>query len=143
MSVIRTCPSCGQKNRQPADRLADTAVCGACKTSLGPLAEPVDADAELFDTVTRESRKPVLVDFWAAWCAPCRLAAPEVKKVAADMAGRAVVLKVDTERHPELAARFNVQGIPNFVVIKDGQVAFQQAGLARHADMQRWLEAAS
>jgi thioredoxin 2 len=67
------------------------------------------------------------------------MAAPEVERTASTMAGRAVVLKVDTEAHPELAARFGVQGIPNFVVLKDGQVVFQQAGLVPHTQMQEWL----
>jgi thioredoxin 2 len=71
------------------------------------------------------------------------MAAPEVEGVAADMAGRAVVLKVDTDRHPELAARYGVQGIPNFVVLKGGRVVFQQAGVARKADMRAWLERAA
>jgi thioredoxin 2 len=81
-----------------------------------------------------------MVDFWASWCGPCKMAAPEVQQLAREMEGRALVLKVDTEAHPALAARFGVQSIPNFVVLRDGKAVFQRAGLALRAEMRRWLE---
>jgi thioredoxin 2 len=122
--------------------LADTGRCGACKAELPAVGEPIDADPAFFDEVVRSAKVPVLVDFWAEWCGPCRMAAPEVKRTAGNMAGRALVLKVDTEAHPELAARFNVRGIPNFLILKDGQVVAQRPGLVSHTQLEQWLRSA-
>jgi thioredoxin 2 len=141
--MIRQCKVCGARNRVPARHLADTGKCGSCKSSLPPLDGPLAVGEAEFDEIASQARVPVLVDFWASWCGPCRMAAPEVEALAKEMSGRAVVLKVDTEQYPELAVRYRVQSIPNFLVLRDGRVVMQQAGVVPRTVMRQWLESAA
>ncbi len=141
--MLRNCAACGKTNRIPAARLAESARCGSCKAALEPLNTPLEVGAEELDEIVRTATVPVLIDFWAAWCMPCRMAAREVARVAREMAGEAIVLKVDTEKHPQLAARFGVQGIPNFAVLSGGNLVLQEAGLVDHRQLERWLTEAA
>jgi thioredoxin 2 len=127
--VVRKCTRCGAENRIPPKHIAHAGKCGGCKAELPANDAPIDVDEGAFDRIVSESPVPVLVDFWAEWCGPCQMAAPEVKHAAHELAGQAVVLKVNTEESPNLAARYNVRGIPNFAVFRGGKLIHQQAGL--------------
>jgi thioredoxin 2 len=127
--MIRRCPSCSSSNRIPSARLGEAARCGRCKAPLTPIAEPVAiSTAADFDEIVRGSPLPVLVDFWADWCGPCRMVAPELEKLARAHAGRVVVLKVDTEALPEVASRYGIRSIPSFLRFDGGRETRRAAG---------------
>jgi len=141
-TTLTTCPACRAKNRVPASHLADVGRCGACKAPLNPAAEPIEANSGNLLAIIEEATVPIFVDFWAPWCGPCLAAAPEVAALAQEMAGRALVLKVDTEAHPDLASLYQIQSIPHFAIFRGGKLVMQRSGLAPRSELRRWLEQA-
>ena len=127
--MIVECHACAKQNRLPAARLTDRARCAACKNGLLPAAHPIAvASAQDFDELIRDAAEPVLVDFWAAWCPPCRAVAPELERLAAARAGSVVVAKVDTEALPEVSARFGIRSIPTMILFRGGKEASRVSG---------------
>jgi thioredoxin 2 len=127
--LIVTCPSCGQGNRLAYASLAARTRCGRCKTELPAPAGVVEPEtAEAFAALVGQSALPVFVDFWAPWCGPCRMVAPEIERLAQLAAGEAIVAKVNTEALPDIGGRFGIQSIPTFVVFRGGAEAARTSG---------------
>ncbi len=125
--IYLACPSCGAMNRVPVDKLAQGPRCGSCKTPVDP-GKPQALTAATFDKVAKEGDLPVLLDFWAPWCGPCRMVAPALEALARRHQGRIVVAKVNTDEEQQLGQLFRISGIPTLVVMNGGREVDRSVG---------------
>lgn len=133
------CPSCSATNRVPDERLGDQPVCGRCGTEL-MAAQPVALDDAKLPAFVAGTGLPVLVDFWAEWCGPCKMMAPQFEKAAAQMPGVRFA-KLETDPNPRSSAAYGIRSIPTMVLFKGGKELARQAGALSAADIQRWAQA--
>jgi thioredoxin 2 len=139
--VIVPCPQCGRANRLPYPALEKTTRCGQCKTELQAPQAPIEVgDSAAFDAAAAQSVLPLVVDFWAPWCGPCRMVAPELERVARAAAGRYLVLKVNTDVLSDLGTRFRVMSIPTMTVMHGGREIARTTGARPAADIQAFIE---
>jgi len=126
--MILSCPACSARNRVPPARLSDRPTCGSCRAPLD-LGAPLEvADEAEFDELIRDAPLPLLVDFWAPWCGPCRTVTPEIAKVARAHEGRLLVAKVNTDELGNVAARFEVASIPTLGYFRGGRLVQREVG---------------
>jgi thioredoxin 2 len=134
------CPHCSGVNRVPDGKPAADARCGVCHKPLFT-GRPAAASTETFDRHIQRNDIPVVVDFWAAWCGPCKAMAPVYERVAAEIEPKMRFLKVDTDREQGLAQRYGIRGIPTLMVFRGGKPVAQRAGAVDAATLRAWLAA--
>jgi len=133
------CPHCAAINRVQAERLGDGPVCGQCKQALFS-GSPIELTAANFDRHISQSDLPVLVDFWAPWCGPCRMMTPVIEQVARDLGQIVRVAKLDTEAEGAIAARFGIRSIPTLAIFHQGRELRRQSGAVSFPVLQNWVQ---
>jgi thioredoxin 2 len=143
-TVVVRCPNCGANNRVPQEKIDNglQPICGRCKTPLQLSTKPITLTDASFSAELERSALPILVDLWAPWCGPCRTIAPVVDELAAEMAGRLRVAKLNVDENPVTAERFQVRGIPALLLLKAGREIDRIVGVQPKAEILRRVERA-
>ena len=141
--IVIPCSTCGQKNRIAYGHLGDTVKCGRCKTQLSATTTPLEIGSSAdFDRLIAQSSIPIVVDYWAPWCGPCHMVAPELAKVAARSAGKFLVVKVNTDALTDLGERFRIRSIPTMAIFAGGREVARTSGARPAADIEQFIASA-
>ena len=133
------CPACSARNRVPAERLQQGPKCGKCKAALTP-ATVLELDGPRLDRLLANESLPLVLDFWAPWCGPCKMMAPVFEAAAGEHIGRLRLAKLNTEEHQQAAARFGIRSIPTLIVFKNGREVARQSGALSAGQLAQWLQ---
>ena len=139
-SVVVACTKCRQPNRLPVKRIGGDGKCGACKTPLPAPTDPVDATDADFQAFLDESPVPIVVDFWAPWCGPCRTVSPVLEDLAAGHSGHLLFVKINTDENPNVSRKYGISSIPHLMVFDGGKKVADQVGAPSRGALERWVD---